>query len=162
MGRGRESKRPAGALRLQGYRAAEREDTQHQAVRYPKLVRAASRRRTSYLDAAMTVSRGRRLGVGARGRKDYSRVACLGLWPDERFASASRVRVQAVRYCRNLEVRTERVIIDNGACYCSRRFAAACRRPPAHAFYTRASQVLMLHPKRHRRRCESRSVALPW
>lgn len=59
---------------------------------------------------------------------DHSRVAWVRLSPDERAASAWRALIQAVRYYRSLGVHIERVLTDNGACYRSRRFAAACRR----------------------------------
>lgn len=42
----------------------------------------------------------------------------------ERLAVPNR----AVRYFQSLGVRVERVLADNGACYLSRRFQAACRR----------------------------------
>jgi transposase InsO family protein len=59
---------------------------------------------------------------------DHSRVGLIQIWPDEKAASAWRALIGAVRYFRALGVTVERVLTDNGACYISRRFAAACRR----------------------------------
>jgi len=53
---------------------------------------------------------------------DHSRVAFGTIEPDERGTSACRALLSAVRYYRALDVRFQRVLTDNGACYKSRRF----------------------------------------
>ncbi len=59
---------------------------------------------------------------------DHSRVAFGCIEPDERGISACKALIQAVRYYRSLDVRFERVLTDNGACYKSRRFRRLVRR----------------------------------
>jgi len=59
---------------------------------------------------------------------DHSRVAFGTIEPDERGSSACRALLRAVRYYRDLGVRFQRVLTDNGACYTSRRFRRLVRR----------------------------------
>lgn len=58
---------------------------------------------------------------------DRSRVAYTDIRPDEGSASAVAHRRAAVDYYARLGVRVRRLLTDNGACYRSRAFAAACR-----------------------------------
>lgn len=57
---------------------------------------------------------------------DASRIAFTGLFPDETAASATAFLRDAVAYYESLGVTVERVMTDNGSCYTSRAFAAAC------------------------------------
>ncbi|HXD36227.1 MAG TPA: IS481 family transposase [Rhodanobacter sp.] len=59
---------------------------------------------------------------------DHSRVAFGSIEPNERGISACRALMQAVRYYRELGVRFERVLTDNGACYKSRSFRRLVRQ----------------------------------
>jgi len=59
---------------------------------------------------------------------DCSRVSHATLHPDERANSAWRALLSAVRYFRGLGVTVQRVLTDNGSCYCSATFGRACRR----------------------------------
>jgi transposase InsO family protein len=68
---------------------------------------------------------------------DYSRVALSGLFSDERSVSAVKfLRLVVARY-RVLGVRVSRVLTDNGSCYRSRQFRAACRRLGLRHIFTR-------------------------
>ena len=58
---------------------------------------------------------------------DASRVAFTAIHRDETAASATAFLRDAVAYYESLGVRVERVMTDNGSCYTSRAFAAACR-----------------------------------
>ena len=74
---------------------------------------------------------GRRQGSGwEHGRicvDDVSRIACGGLFPDERRQSAvASLRMSVDRYKR-LGFAVRRVTADNGPCCTSKAFAAACR-----------------------------------
>jgi len=59
---------------------------------------------------------------------DHSRIAFTAMLPDEKAVSASRFLRQAVAYFARLGITVRRVMTDNGPCFCSRRFAANCRR----------------------------------
>ncbi len=59
---------------------------------------------------------------------DHSRLAFTAMLPDEKGRSASRFLRQAVTYFARLGIIVRRVMTDNGPCFCSRRFAASCRR----------------------------------
>jgi transposase InsO family protein len=59
---------------------------------------------------------------------DHSRIAFPAMLPDETAASASRFLRQAVAYFAGIGILVRRVMTDNGPCFCSRRFAANCRR----------------------------------
>ena len=59
---------------------------------------------------------------------DCSRLAMGEILPDERQGTAVGFLQRTVRGLRRLGVRVAAVMTDNGSCYRSRRFAAACRR----------------------------------
>ncbi len=59
---------------------------------------------------------------------DHSRLAFVLILPDERAVSAVSFLQAAVGYYRSLGVRIRRLLTDNGSCYRSQLFAAACRR----------------------------------
>lgn len=59
---------------------------------------------------------------------DCSRLATGEILPDERKGTAIGFLQRTVRGLRRLGVRVAAVMTDNGSCYRSRRFAAACRR----------------------------------
>lgn len=59
---------------------------------------------------------------------DASRVAYVDIFPDERKESAVAFLEAAVGYYARLGVHVDRVMTDNGACYLSKAFRAACRR----------------------------------
>jgi len=59
---------------------------------------------------------------------DHSRVAFSQIRPDEKAVSAVAFLKAAAAYYTSLGVVIERVMTDNGSCYKSRDFAAACRR----------------------------------
>ena len=71
---------------------------------------------------------------------DHSRIAFTAMFPDEKAASASAFLRQAVAYFAKLGISVRRVLTDNGPCFCSRRFALACRqrqiKPMRTRFYT--------------------------
>jgi len=71
---------------------------------------------------------------------DHSRIAFTAMFPDEKAASASAFLCQAVAYFARLGISVRRVLTDNGPCFCSRSFAAACRqrqiKPTRTRFYT--------------------------
>ena len=58
---------------------------------------------------------------------DHSRVAFCDIFPDEKGDSAVAFLKTAVAYYRSLGIDIERVMTDNGSCYCSRKFAKACK-----------------------------------
>ena len=58
---------------------------------------------------------------------DASRVACGGLFPNERQESAVQSLRASVTYYKRLGVTVRRVMTDNGPCYTSHAFAAACK-----------------------------------
>jgi transposase InsO family protein len=59
---------------------------------------------------------------------DASRVAFSQVLPDEKKESAVLFLKAAVAYYANLGIAVERVMTDNGSCYRSKAFAAACRK----------------------------------
>jgi len=59
---------------------------------------------------------------------DYSRVAIGEVLPDERQGTAIGFLRRTVHGLRRLGVRVAAVMTDNGSCYKSHRFAAACQR----------------------------------
>jgi len=59
---------------------------------------------------------------------DYSRVAVGEILPDERQGTAVGFLRRTVHGLRRLGIRVAAVMTDNGSCYKSHRFAAACRR----------------------------------
>ena len=58
---------------------------------------------------------------------DASRVACTDIFADEKKHSAIAHLKAAVAYYRRLGVTVKRVMSDNGSCYKSHAFAAACK-----------------------------------
>jgi transposase InsO family protein len=80
-----------------------------------------------------------RTAKGAAGRRgqgwdfvhvavdDYSRVAYVEILADERGPTAVGFLRRAVEWFAGLGVRVRRVMSDNGSCYISREFGAACR-----------------------------------
>jgi transposase InsO family protein len=59
---------------------------------------------------------------------DHSRIAFTAMLLDEKGLSASRFLRKAVAYFARLGIIVRRVMTDNGPCFCSRRFAASCRK----------------------------------
>jgi transposase InsO family protein len=68
---------------------------------------------------------------------DASRVAFVRVLPDQRKESAVAFLEAAVDYYAKLGVRIERVMTDNGSCYQSKMFRAACKRLGLRQIYTR-------------------------
>jgi transposase InsO family protein len=68
---------------------------------------------------------------------DHSRVAYVELLPDERAETAAAFFRRAVAWYERLGVKVERVLTDNGTCYRSHVFAAACRDPAVRHLRTR-------------------------
>jgi transposase InsO family protein len=58
---------------------------------------------------------------------DHSRIAFSQMQPDERGTSAVAFLFSAVKYYARLGVRIYRILTDNGSCYRSAEFRAACR-----------------------------------
>jgi transposase InsO family protein len=58
---------------------------------------------------------------------DHSRVARIDILPDEKKESAIAALRRTVAYFDRLGVTISRIMTDNGSCYRSRQFAAACR-----------------------------------
>jgi len=59
---------------------------------------------------------------------DASRVAFSQIMPDEKAVSAVAFLKAAVAYYESLGIAVERVMTDNGPCYTSKAFQAACRK----------------------------------
>ena len=59
---------------------------------------------------------------------DASRVAFVQIMAHQRKENAVAFLEEAVAYYANLGIRTERVMTDNGSCYRSKTFRAACKR----------------------------------
>jgi transposase InsO family protein len=57
---------------------------------------------------------------------DHSRLAYSEVLPDEQAATAAAFWRRAVAWFAELGIRVERVLTDNGSCYRSRDWAAAC------------------------------------
>jgi transposase InsO family protein len=62
------------------------------------------------------------------GIDDHSRVSLAELYPDECTPSAIRFLELAVAYYASFDVRIERVMTDNGPCFKSHLFRAACQK----------------------------------
>lgn len=60
---------------------------------------------------------------------DHSRLAYVEILPDERGETAAAFFGRAVAWYQRLGIKVERVLTDNGTCYRSHVFAAACRDP---------------------------------
>lgn len=77
--------------------------------------------------------RGQKRGVGYDFAHvcidDHSRVAYVEILPDERGETAAAFFRRAVAWYQQLGVKVERVLTDNGTCYRSHVFGAACRDP---------------------------------
>ena len=58
---------------------------------------------------------------------DNSRIAFVQILPDQKKQSAIAFLKAAVAYYQSLAITVERVMTDNGSCYRSKDFAAACR-----------------------------------
>lgn len=58
---------------------------------------------------------------------DASRIAVTGIYPDEKATSAIACLRKAVAYYQSLGITVTRVMTDNGSCYKSFAFAAACK-----------------------------------
>jgi len=59
---------------------------------------------------------------------DASRIAFTDIFPNEKKESAVAFLENAVKYYNRLDITVRRVMTDNGACYKSHAFAAACKR----------------------------------
>lgn len=59
---------------------------------------------------------------------DHSRVAFSDIFPNQKKESAIAHLKAAVAYYKKLGVKVDRIMTDNGSCYCSRAFAKACRK----------------------------------
>lgn len=68
---------------------------------------------------------------------DHSRVGWGEMLPDECGGTAAGFLRRTVRGLRRLGVRVAAVMTDNGSCYRSRRFAAACRQLGVRHLFTR-------------------------
>jgi len=68
---------------------------------------------------------------------DASRVAFVQVMPDERKHSAVAFLEAAIAYFAKLGIRIERVMTDNGSCYRSGAFQAACKRLGLRQIFTR-------------------------
>lgn len=58
---------------------------------------------------------------------DASRIAVTGIFPDEKAVSAIAALRSAVAYYHSLGIKVTRVMTDNGSCYKSFAFMAACK-----------------------------------
>ena len=68
---------------------------------------------------------------------DVSRLAFVQAMPNQRKQSAVAFLEAAVAYFAKLGVRVERVMTDNGSCYRSKAFRAACRRLNLRQIFTK-------------------------
>ena len=68
---------------------------------------------------------------------DTSRVAFVQVRANQRKESAVAFLVAAVAYFAKLGIRVERVMTDNGSCYRSKTFRAACKRLGLRQIFTR-------------------------
>ncbi len=59
---------------------------------------------------------------------DTSRIAFTDIFPNERALSTISFLQNAGKYYQNLGVKISRVMTDNGPCYTSHAFAAACKQ----------------------------------
>ena len=85
---------------------------------------------------------------------DASRIAFVQVMADQRKESAVAFLEAAVAYYAKLGVRIERVMTDNGSCYRSKTFRAACKRLGLRQIFTKPytpknqRQGRALHPNR--------------
>ena len=70
---------------------------------------------------------------------DASRVAFVQVMPDQRKESAVAFLEAAIDYFAGLGIRVERVMTDNGSCYCSKAFRATCKRLGLRQIFTKPS-----------------------
>jgi transposase InsO family protein len=68
---------------------------------------------------------------------DASRVAFVQVMPDQRKESAVAFLEAAMDYFAGLGIRVERVMTDNGSCYCSKAFRATCKRLGLRQIFTK-------------------------
>jgi len=68
---------------------------------------------------------------------DASRVAFVQVMSDQRQESAVAFLVAAIDYFASLGIRVERVMTDNGSCYRSKAFRAACKRLGLRQIFTK-------------------------
>ncbi|CDX21153.1 Integrase catalytic region [Mesorhizobium plurifarium] len=68
---------------------------------------------------------------------DASSVAFVQVMPDQRKESAVAFLEAAVAYYAGLGIRVQRVMTDNGSCYRSRTFRAACKRLGLRQIFTK-------------------------
>jgi transposase InsO family protein len=68
---------------------------------------------------------------------DASRVAFVQVMPDQRKESAVAFLEAAVAYYASLGIKVQRVMTDNGSCYRSKTFRAACKRLGLRQIFTR-------------------------
>jgi transposase InsO family protein len=68
---------------------------------------------------------------------DASRIAFVQVMADQRKESAVAFLVAAVAYYAKLGISIERVMTDNGSCYRSKAFRAACKRLGLRQVFTR-------------------------
>jgi len=68
---------------------------------------------------------------------DASRVAFVQVMPDQRKESAVAFLEAAIDYFAGLGIRVERVMTDNGSCYCSKAFRATCKRLGLRQIFTK-------------------------
>ena len=68
---------------------------------------------------------------------DTSRVAFVQVRANQRKESAVAFLEAAVAYFAKLGIRVERVMTDNGSCYRSKTFRAACKRLDLRQIFTR-------------------------
>ncbi|NGO55883.1 IS481 family transposase [Mesorhizobium camelthorni] len=83
----------------------------------------------------------RHLGIGSEFVHvcidDASRVAFVQVMSDQRKESAVAFLEAAVAYYASLGIKVQRVMTDNGSCYRSRTFRAACRRLGLRQIFTK-------------------------
>jgi transposase InsO family protein len=68
---------------------------------------------------------------------DASRVAFVQVMPDQRKESAVAFLEASIAYYASLGIKVQRVMTDNGSCYRSRAFRAACNRLGLRQIFTR-------------------------
>ena len=68
---------------------------------------------------------------------DASRVAFVQVMPDQRKQSAVAFLEAAIAYYASLGIKVQRVMTDNGSCYRSKAFRAACKRLGLRQIFTR-------------------------
>src|SRR6201988_4152208 len=83
----------------------------------------------------------RHLGIGwgffHRSLDDASRVAFVQVMPDQRKQSAVAFLEAAIAYYASLGIQVQRVMTDNGSCYRSKAFRAACKRLGLRQIFTK-------------------------